>query len=194
MAVIMRYRNEGTGMTRRLALAAACVGACALAAMASNAQPPESVNVDVATCHELETRQEQLECYAARVDEKLRTRDAESRARAPATPTEKGGESSRSGRQREQPVEDTDPVEDADNEAPNEPAEDVVAKVVRLREIEPNAYLIYLDNDQVWRQNRPRYYALQVGAEVRLRPTRWGTSYRLTDPNLGSFIQVERIQ
>lgn len=70
---------------------------------------------------------------------------------------------------------------------------EIVARIVDFREIEPNAYIITLDNGQVWRQSTPRRYNLIEGAEVRLRPTRYGPSYRLTDPNVGSFIQVRRI-
>jgi hypothetical protein len=70
----------------------------------------------------------------------------------------------------------------------------IVARVTEVREIEPNMLLITLDNGQVWKQNRPQLYRLMVGAEVELRPSRWGTSYRLTDPDLSSFIQVERRQ
>jgi hypothetical protein len=70
----------------------------------------------------------------------------------------------------------------------------IVATVTEVREIEPNMLLITLDNGQVWKQNRPQFYRLTVGAEVELRPSRWGSSYRLTDPNLSSFIQVERRQ
>lgn len=184
-------------MARHFIVALAGIGAGALAAMASTAkeaQPPDSVNVDVAACQALETRQAQIECYGERVEATLRTLDTESsaqaqtQARAPAAPSDERDRPSQSAPQHEQAA------ADENEHASSEPAENVVAKVVRLREIEPNAYLIYLDNDQIWRQNRPRRYALQVGAEVRLKPTRWGTSYRLTDPSLGGFIQVERIQ
>lgn len=68
------------------------------------------------------------------------------------------------------------------------------ATVMELRELEPNHWLITLDNDQVWRQNRPERYWLEVGAEVTLRSSPWGPSYRLTVPNRGGFIQVERVR
>jgi hypothetical protein len=75
-------------------------------------------------------------------------------------------------------------------EAPSQ----IVATVTEVREIEPDMLLITLDNGQVWKQNQARRYSLLVGAEVRLRASRWGPSYRLTDPNVGSFILVERRQ
>lgn len=75
-----------------------------------------------------------------------------------------------------------------------ETSAEIVAIVTDLREIEPDAWIVTLDNGQVWRQNQPKRYRLMTGAEVQISPTRWGPSYRLVDPNLGSYIQVERIQ
>lgn len=71
---------------------------------------------------------------------------------------------------------------------------EITATVTELRELEPNHWLITLDNDQVWRQNRARRYMLEVGDEVTLRSSSWGPSYRLTDPDRGGFIQVERVR
>jgi esterase/lipase len=68
----------------------------------------------------------------------------------------------------------------------------ITATVTAVREIEPDMLLITLDNDQIWRQNRTRRYPLRVGATVVLRPSPWGSSYRLVDPSIGGFIQVER--
>jgi hypothetical protein len=71
------------------------------------------------------------------------------------------------------------------------PAE-ITATVTNIREIEPNMLLITLDNGQLWRQNRALRYPMKTGAVVTLRPSTWGSSYRLTDPSIGGFIQVER--
>ena len=71
---------------------------------------------------------------------------------------------------------------------------EVFATVTELRETLPNNYLITLDNGQVWRQNRPKWYPLQPGYKVRLYPSRWGSSYRLAAEELNSFIQVERVR
>jgi type IV secretory pathway VirB10-like protein len=68
----------------------------------------------------------------------------------------------------------------------------ITATVTDFREIEPDMLLVTLDNGQVWRQNRTRRYPLRVGATVVLRPSSWGSSYRMTDPSIGGFIQVER--
>jgi len=79
-------------------------------------------------------------------------------------------------------------------EDPSYTAGEIVATISALRELEPNAYLITLDNGQVWRQDHEKPYLLRVGTEVRLRPSNWGPSYRLTDPNVGNFIAVRRIK
>ena len=70
---------------------------------------------------------------------------------------------------------------------------EIFATVAELRETVPNSYLITLDNGQVWRQTVPARYGLREGAEVRLYPSRWGDSYRLTNDSLRGYIQVERV-
>ena len=70
----------------------------------------------------------------------------------------------------------------------------LIAKVVELRETVPNAYLITLDNGQVWRQTQPKYdYSLRPGSDVRIYSSRW-RSFRLTSPQLSGYIQVERVR
>ena len=71
---------------------------------------------------------------------------------------------------------------------------EIFATVAQLRETVPNSFLITLDNGQVWRQTVPLAYGLREGAEVRLYPSRWGDSYRLTDDDLRGYIQVERVR
>jgi hypothetical protein len=73
------------------------------------------------------------------------------------------------------------------------PAE-IVATVAELHEIVPNAWLITLDNGQVWRQNIAQRFALKPGQHVTLRGTKWGASYRLSADTLNGFIQVERVR
>ena len=72
-----------------------------------------------------------------------------------------------------------------------QPAE-IVAKVAELRETVPNAWLITLDNGQVWRQTHAIWYPLRQGLDVRVRSTRFG--YRLSAPELHGQIQVERVR
>jgi hypothetical protein len=55
------------------------------------------------------------------------------------------------------------------------------------------AWIITLSNGQVWRQTEPEPYNLKQGYAVRIYPSRWGTSYRLSTEQIHGFIQVERI-
>jgi hypothetical protein len=72
-----------------------------------------------------------------------------------------------------------------------EPIE-IVATVTELRQTVPNAYVITLDNGQVWRQAHPMPYPLHTGLVVRVRETQFG--YRLTAPELHGQINVERVR
>jgi hypothetical protein len=162
------------------------------------AQPePDSVVVDVGDCVELESREERLACFEARVDASLGEPAPQSaeipddtpvptRTIPPAEPRASAGSAS----SRRAP--DSRPSEASSGEP--ETPDEIVSTVTALQEREPNAYLITLQNGQVWRQTRPRQYYLRVGYEVRLRATRWGTSYRLSSDVLGGYIQVERIR
>jgi hypothetical protein len=69
-----------------------------------------------------------------------------------------------------------------------------VATVTELHETVPNAWLITLDNGQVWRQNIPQRFALKPGQRVTLHGTKWGSSFRLSADALNGFIQVERVR
>jgi hypothetical protein len=52
------------------------------------------------------------------------------------------------------------------------PPPDIVATVTELHETVPNAWLITLDNGQVWRQNIPQRFALKPGQRVTLHGTK----------------------
>jgi hypothetical protein len=83
--------------------------------------------------------------------------------------------------------------DNAQHDAKAKPPE-IVAAVTELHETVPNAWLITLDNGQVWRQNTAQRFALKVGERVTLRATKWGASYRLSAETLTGFIQVERVR
>jgi hypothetical protein len=93
----------------------------------------------------------------------------------------------------------TAPAEFGFRERPEEaegvpPPAEVRAKVAELRETVPNAFLITLDNGQVWRQTRPDpYLSLRVGQDVRIYFSRW-RAYRLESPQVRGFLQVERVR
>ena len=79
-------------------------------------------------------------------------------------------------------------------EAAEVAANEIVATITELRERQPNAWLITLDNGQMWDQVRPQWYPLRPGQQVRLYPTNWGSSYRLTEFTQGGYIQVQRVR
>ena len=67
--------------------------------------------------------------------------------------------------------------------------------ITALRETVPNAWVVTLDNGQVWRQDYPERYRLQVGQPVRIARARgFGGGFRLTVAELGGSIQVERVR
>ena len=71
---------------------------------------------------------------------------------------------------------------------------EIRATITALRERGPNAWLITLDNGQMWDQVRPQWYPLRPGQQVRLYPTNWGSSYRLSALERGGYIQVTQVR
>ncbi len=79
-------------------------------------------------------------------------------------------------------------------EAAEAAANEIRATITALRERGPNSWLITLDNGQMWDQVRPQWYPLRPGQQVRLYPTNWGSSYRLSEVDRGGYIQVQRVR
>lgn len=208
-----------TGVARRRASAAALLAAGFLAAGATNAQPPEtsnapaeSLNVDISGCLDLATREQQIACYLARVDEAVEAHESgvtPARDQGPNDPSSASSRAVETESRRSDPSsaprgpaqpqsrpQSEAPAAAAASEAPDEveEREEIVATITSIREVQPNTYVINLDNGQVWRQSAAKRYYLREGAEVHLVPTAWGESYRLTDPDVGNFIQVERVR
>ncbi len=71
---------------------------------------------------------------------------------------------------------------------------EIHATITALRERGPNSWLITLDNGQMWDQVRPQWYPLRPGQQVRLYPTQWGSSYRLSALERGGYIQVTQVR
>jgi hypothetical protein len=74
------------------------------------------------------------------------------------------------------------------------PPEEIRSAIAALDERRPNEHLITLENGQVWRQSLAKRYPLRVGQAIRIYPTRWGDSFRLTAIESNGYIQVERMQ
>ncbi len=68
--------------------------------------------------------------------------------------------------------------------------EDTIAK---LDQVNHNTWKITLSSGQVWRQAISEQYLLKPGDKIRIRPSGWGSSYRLYSDRLGGYIQVDRV-
>lgn len=169
---------------------------CGVIASAS-AQDSDALNVDLAECVALESEEARFACYQERVDAALahqevpvavesesgaeRPRPATAAQPAAAQPAAEPARAAAAATRASQPAVEQEP-------------EEILGTITALRERTPNAWVITLDNGQVWHMNRPKRYPLRVGQDVRLYQTGWGSSYRLTAPEHGSFVQVERVR
>jgi hypothetical protein len=66
--------------------------------------------------------------------------------------------------------------------------------VAAIEERQLNVALITLKSGQKWLQMISKRYPLEEGDEVRIYPSGFGDSYRLTATRMSGFIQVERIR
>ena len=156
----------------RIAGIAAIVASAAAIGLASAQAPGPAVSVDVSECVKLTTPEERLACFEAQVE------GAKTAPPAPA-PAASGSQSSGAEFGAEG---DQDPE-----------VQEIQARITDLRETVPHSYVITLDNGQVWRQTVPKNYGLREGIPVRIYYSRW-RAYRLTNDQLKSFIQVERVR
>jgi hypothetical protein len=175
------------------------------------AQPADRLTVDVGECVDLKTPEERLACYESRVEAARQSGAATAAPAARATDASPAdansaprAESSNGGAAA-QPAPVAPPTAAAAEPAPSTSASarssdesadsrQIVATVTDLRETVPNSFVITLDNGQVWAQDRPQWYPMKKGQHVRLRPSQWGSSYRLTVDELRGFIQVSRVR
>ena len=149
---------------------AAIVASAAPVGLATAQAPGPAVSVDVSECVKLTTPEERLACFEAQV-EGAKTATP---ATAPAASGSQGSDAGTPG--------------DEEAEVP-----EIQARITDLRETVPHSYVITLDNGQVWRQTVPKNYGLRQGIPVRIYYSRW-RAYRLTNEQLKSFIQVERVR
>ena len=161
----------------RIAGVAAVVASAAAIGLASAQASGPAVSVDVSECVKLTTPEERLACFEAQVEGAKAPGAAAGAAPAPAA----------SGSQSSEPAE----FGTGGDQEPQ--VQEIEARITDLRETVPHAYLITLDNGQVWRQTVPKMYGLREGIPVRIYYSRW-RAYRLTNDQLKSFIQVERVR
>jgi hypothetical protein len=194
----------------KIEICAAVAIAAGLMTATAEAQQTGQVMIDVSECIRLDAPDARLACYEARVAALFRERAAQAAVAAPAapaaptaaTPPPRSAEPAAPAPERTVSVPVTPQAaapaperraERRRTEAQEEPAE-VVSVVRELREVVPNAYLVTLENGQVWRQTEPKQYPLRPGLKVRIYGTRWGSASRLTAEELKSYIQVERVR
>jgi hypothetical protein len=214
-------RRRALVPTTAYALALAALGLLGgqWSAAPAQAQQRGEVTVDVERCLDIEAGEERQACFAAQVDQVLQQRgeaSASAEARENVQERERERERERKNeranertnereneRERERQVErDSRSRESsasnsragraaADDEADDQ---EYFGKVVEIREYKPSAYIITLDNGQVWQQTEPKRYSLRPGLEVKIYPTQWGDNYRMSGVNSGGHIQVKRLR
>ena len=191
-AVVTRITR--TNLKFQIAAIAAIAAGAAIGAGAQ--QPTGPVAVDVSECVKLTTPEERLACFEAQVEDSRKapapaataapaaaaTTAAAAASAAPASPVAAGAASAVSV--------DEFGLDNGDLEPAGQ---EIQARVTDLRQTVPHAYLITLDNGQVWRQTVPKNYGLREGIPVRIYYSKW-RAYRLTNEQLKSFIQVERVR
>jgi len=175
-------RTAATGCAAALILA---TGLCANA----SAQDADALNVDLAQCVDLDTEQARFECYQERVDAALEHRDSGTQESAAGPASRAAATSTAAAARPNEAARQTDTFRSNEFES-----EEIFSTITALQERLPNTWVITLENGQVWAMNQPRRYPLRVGLDVKLYSTQWGTSYRLTSPEHGSFVQVERVR
>jgi hypothetical protein len=170
-------------MARRVfaTLGIAITAATTYLAESAAAQNAGGITVEVGDCVNLESAEERRDCYAARVDAAVQERERSTAAAPPDSPSSS-------------PDADTAAPQSATRADPQRQPTDVVATITGLRETVPNSYLITLDNDQVWRQKEPKWFPLRVGQAVKIFPSSWGDTFRLSVQGLSGYLQVERVR
>jgi hypothetical protein len=162
----------------RALLTVAIVGAGLIRPPVSLAQDADGLTIRVDDCIALESELARYDCYERLV-------------RAALSEREDTVETAAEGQEERSPT-----IREVADERGTQPADaaEFVSTITALDEDLRNRYTITLGNGQIWRQMLAKRYALRVGQEVRVYPTRWGDSYRLSAKRLKGFIQVERVK
>ena len=79
-------------------------------------------------------------------------------------------------------------------ETNDEGLKELIDTVAAVKPLGQNMLEVTLESGQVWRQMLSKRYPVSVGDTVTIRPTRWGSAYRLTSERVSGFIQVQRVK
>ena len=181
----------------------------------------QPLTIDVSSCVHIQSAIERLTCYDELADQALKTRsdlepigmsgpESDSGSNNPVTTFEQERVAPEEVIQSSPKMEQVPVIEQKISQPgrvieekfglPPEKQEDekelveLHSTVSELKEYVPNRYLITLENGQVWRQMVGGKYELRVGHNVRIYPSRWGKSFRLSVEGFKGFIQVERVR
>ena len=169
------------GEFKALGIIIVVTAACLAASAAARAQDSGDITVEIGDCVDLESPEERRACYAARVDAAVQERERSAATASPESPSSS-------------PPGETVRLQGATPDGAQHPPTDVVATIAELRETVPNSYVITLENGQAWRQMEPKWFPLRVGQEVRILPSGWGKTFRLSVQGLSGYLQVERVR
>lgn len=187
--MITKRSNESVMTRARAAITAAALLSAVAAAEPALGQDRSEVTVDVERCLNLESAEERQACFGAEVNQVLQDRGSGETDRA----TE-DNERDRGRESRDRVSSAAEPSIASAAEEPDSADDEYFGTIVEMREYMPSAYIIRLDNGQVWEQTEPKQYPLRPGLKVRIYPTRWGIRYRLHGMGSGGHIQVRRVQ
>jgi hypothetical protein len=134
--------------------------------------------VDISRCMDIGSTAERIRCYDALADE-VRARSRTPVAATP-NPDEKLGSFGKESRPRV--------VDTKDDRA------ELHDRIEALRTTPSGAWIVTLASGQVWQQSIPGSYNLSRGQEVRIYPSKWGSTYRLAAQDRSGFIQVQRVK
>ena len=181
----------------------------------------QPLTIDVSRCVHIQSAIERLTCYDELADQALKTRsdlepidmsgpESDSGSNNPVTTFEQERVAPEEVIQSSPKMEQVPVIEQKISQPgrvieekfglPPEKREDekdlveLHSTISELKEYVPNRYLITLENGQVWRQMVGEKYELRVGHNVRIYPSRWGKSFRLSVEGFKGFIQVERVR
>lgn len=168
------------------------------------AQDDGNVTVNVRDCVELKSAEERIACFGAQVDAAIGGRGASESDDSSSAIRADEADRGRTARGETRAPPDVHAADRIETRAVDEPRRSDVevdadeaeyhGTITAIRERLPSAYVITLDNGQVWQQVEPKMYPLRPGLEVRIYPSRWGDSYRLSGEGSGSYIQVRRVR
>lgn len=160
--------------------------ACTAGTLAAQ-QPKEPSSL--ADCAAIESAVARLDCFDA-----LARKERGVQASAPQEPSTARQSSESSAPKPEDAVPDDAQASRRDDRAADREQREVTSQVSALREIQPGRLEVTLANGQVWRQTSSDRYNLLVGHEVRVYPSGFGESFRLTATKVRGYIQVQRVR